>query len=266
MSPLRVGVVGGGPTIEAIRTRLRDSVLDIEVTQQATVGYFDTASDCWDDEARSHVLVTSAPPPADNYLGLAAHRHPNLFYAGAPTSWPRAVAGYLGAAIEELALAGASRVQVRHPIERSWLGYVRATGGTRKLARKLKRFDADDFDYTCASTRDEDVYDGPVVIAHDDDAITTRMRVQGYFDPLDGHFHWAGIAFGDQVRDLKDRRVASVEVAVGDGDPVPARLTDITPWGSVRITGVGRPPYPLDDIDILMPNRSSVNSGRAPSP
>lgn len=251
MSSLRVGVVGGGPVIDALRVRLRESALDVEVTDVASVGHFDTTLDRWGDEAGVQVLVTSDPPPAENYLGVATHQHPNLFYAGAPTSWPRAVAGYLGAAIEELALAGASRVQVRRPIELSWLGYVRATGGTRKLARKLKRFDADDFDYTSAAIRDDDVYDGLVVIEHDDEAITTRMRVQGYFDPLDGHFHWAGIAFGDQVRDLKDRRVAVVEVVVGDGDPVPARLTDITPWGTVRITGVGRPPYPLDDIDIL---------------
>ncbi|ORM32186.1 hypothetical protein [Williamsia sp. 1135] len=138
MSSLRVGVVGGGPVIDIVRARLRESALDIDVTAVASVGHFDTTLDRWEDEAGVRILVTSDPPPAENYLGVAAHRHPNLFYAGAPTSWPRAVAGYLAAAIEEVALAGASRVQVRHPIERSWLGYVRATGGTRKLARKLK--------------------------------------------------------------------------------------------------------------------------------
>lgn len=254
MSCLRVGLVGGGPAIVAVRDRLRGSALDIEIVDAAEVGGFDTGADRWDGDARCQVIVTTDPPPDESYLGIASHRHPNLFHVGHPAAPPPVVARYVGSAVEELILAGASRVQVRLPIERSWLGYVRATGGGRKMARKIARFDANDYDYTSAALRDDNVYDGPVVIAHDSEQIATRMRVQGYFDPLDGHFHWAGIAFGDQVRALKDARVGAVEVAVGGGEAVPARLAEITPWGTVRITGVGQPPYPLEDVDVLVPS------------
>lgn len=253
MSCLRVGLVGVGPAIEAVRDRLSHSALRIDVIDVVEVGFFDTIGDRWDDDNRSQVLVTTDPPPDESYLGVADHRHPNLFHVGQPTAPETVVAGYVGSAIEELMLAGASRVQVRLPIERSWLGYVRATGGSRKLARKLKRFDANDYDYTSAALRDDDVYDGPVLIAHEDEQIATRMRAAGYFDPLDGHFHWAGIAFGEQVRALKDARVGAVQVAVDGGEAVPARLAEITPWGTVRITGVGQPPYPLEDVDVLVP-------------
>jgi hypothetical protein len=253
MSCLRVGLVGDGPALGAIRVRLANSTLNMSVADVDAVGQFDTADDCWDDHHRSQVLVTSAQAPTESYLDVVSHQQPNLFHAGTSRSPVDAVAGYVVAAVEEMILAGATRVQVRHPIERSWVGYLRATGGRRKLPRKLAHFDAGDYDYTCAALRDDDVYDGPAVIAHEDELITTRMRVQGYFEPLDGHFHWAGIAFGDEVRALKDARAGAVEVAVGDRDPVPARLAEVTPWGTVRITGVGRPPYPLDDVEILVP-------------
>lgn len=252
MNCLRVGLVGTGPAIDAIRTRLRGSALAIDVVDVADVGVFDTACDRWDGDGRIQVLVTEDPPPEENYLGVASHRRPNLFYVGGSAASAQLVSGYVGSAIEELILAGASRVQVRLPIELSWQGYVRATGGGRKLSRKLKRFDAGDYNYSCAELRDDDVYDGPVMIGHDDEQIATRMRVQGYFDPLDGQFHWAGIAFGEQVRALKDARAGAVEVAVGDRAAVPARLAEVTPWGTVRITGVGQPPYPLADLEVLV--------------
>jgi hypothetical protein len=76
--------------------------------------------------------------------------------------------------------------------------------------------------------------------------------VRGYFEPLDGHYHWAGIAFGESVRALKDARATDVLVAVDGRDAVPARLTETTPWGTVRITGVGQPPYRLDDVEVLV--------------
>lgn len=253
MRCLRVGLVGTGPAIEAVRTRLKESALAIDAVDAADVGTFDTGCDRWDDSGRSQVLVTDDPPARENYLGVMSHRHPNLFYVGGSTASAQLVSGYVGSAIEELILAGASRVQVRLPIELSWQGYVRATGGgrKRKLSRKLKRFDAGDYNYTCAGLRDDDVYDGPVMIVHDDEQITTRMRVAGYFDPLDGQFHWAGIAFGERARALKDARAGAVEVAVGDRPTVPARLAEITPWGTVRITGVGEPPYPLAGLEVL---------------
>lgn len=246
MSGPRVGLIGEGPVMSAMAERLRRSQFDIAVTDVAAVGEFDATSDLWDDENHSRILITSNAAPDDNYLGVVSSRQANLFHIDASS------VDYIGAAIDELAASGSTRVQVRVPIERSWLGYVRANGGERKRSRELRRFDSFDYDFSSADIRDEGVYDGPAQIVHDDEQVVARIRVQGYFDPLDGQYHWAGIVFGEQARALKDARVSAVEVAVDSAEPVPARLAEVTPWGTVRITGVGAPPYRLDDAELLV--------------
>ena len=250
MSALTVEFEGGGPILDAIRNRLQASPLEIGV-----VG----------DRGGDHpadVVVTSEPAPAGSFLGVADPRRPNVFHAGTATAPARLVAGYIVSAIEEMVVAGAVEMRVRAPIARSWAGYAAANRGSgRKLVRKLKRFDPADYDYRSAHD-DEDIYDGTAVIEHDLESVACRIRVGGYFDPLDGHYHWAGIAFGESVRELKDARARDVLVAVDTREGVPARLTEITPWGSVRIVGIGQPPYPLDDVEVVStrPKSNTVGS------
>lgn len=250
MSALTVGFEGTGPVLVAVRDLLRASPLEIEV-----------AADSGSDHP-ADVVVTSTPAPAGTFLGVADPRQPNVFYTGDATAPARLVAGYIVSAIEEMIVAGAVEMRVRGPIARSWAGYAAANhGGGRKLIRKLKRFDPADYDYRSAHD-DEDIYDGAAVIEHDLESVACRIRVGGYFDPLDGHYHWAGIAFGESVRELKEARARDVLVAIDTRDGVPARLTEITPWGSVRIVGVGQPPYALDDVEVLRssPEQHSVGS------
>ncbi|HEY9312421.1 DUF4873 domain-containing protein [Williamsia sp.] len=249
MSALRVGLVGSGPAISRMAARLQRSPGEIEISDVAEVGEFDAICDQWNNSERSHVLITDGAAPEGSYLGVACSRQANLFHVGSTDS---PMVDHVGAAIDEMVLSGATRVAVRVPIERSWAGYVRAKGGGRKLIRKLTRFDASDYDYSSAELRDEGVYDGPAIIDHDGDEIAARIRVQGYIDPVDGQFHWAGIAFGDEVRALKDARASSVEIWVDGGESMPARLAEVTPWGTVRITGTGTPPYPLEDAELLV--------------
>jgi hypothetical protein len=234
MSNLRVAVVGGGPVLAEVGARLRASALEIEVV----------------DGPAPDVTVTSAPAPANSFLGVADHHHPNVYFGGGHEVPPRIVARYIVAAIEETVVAGAIEVRVRQPIQRSWAGYVAANGQGRKLVRKLKHFSPADFDYRSANNN-EDVFDGAANIEYDGECIDCRIRVRGYFEPLDGHYHWAGIAFGEPVRALKDARATDVLIAVDGRDTVPARLAETTPWGTVRITGVGQPPYRLDDVEVL---------------
>ena len=42
------------------------------------------------------------------------------------------------------------------------------------------------------------------------------------------------------------------KVAVDSAEPVPARFAEVTPWGTVRITGTGTPPYPLGDAELAV--------------
>ena len=85
------------------------------------------------------------------------------------------------------------------------------------------------------------VYDGPVTLIAGDDRHAVRARLTGHVDPIDGKYHWRGMIFDAPV--LK----ASLPVVLTIGDrSAPARITEETPWGTHSISGVGSPPFALD--------------------
>ncbi|MGV9709730.1 DUF4873 domain-containing protein [Gordonia sp. NPDC003424] len=114
----------------------------------------------------------------------------------------------------------------------------------------IRRGVKDGFVVLGAGSIDDEVFDGDVILATDDDQIVARARLLGHLDPLDGHYHWAGTVFGPSVRSWKEARVTRVSVAVPGGEPAEARLTEITPSGDVRVVGAGVPPYPLESLVV----------------
>ncbi|MDW3848005.1 DUF4873 domain-containing protein [Micromonospora sp. BRA006-A] len=86
-------------------------------------------------------------------------------------------------------------------------------------------------------------WEGPARIA----GTTVRLHGGGRFEPVDGRYHWAGRVEPEPrlVRLLRSGR-RDVEVRIGER-VARARLAEVDPWGGVRITGVGTPPWPPDD-------------------
>lgn len=84
---------------------------------------------------------------------------------------------------------------------------------------------------------------GPAWIA----GTEVRLHVTGHWEPIDGRYHWAGRIEPEPrvVRLLRSGR-RDVEVRVGDRI-TRARLTEVDPWGGVRVTGVGEPPWPPEE-------------------
>jgi hypothetical protein len=81
-------------------------------------------------------------------------------------------------------------------------------------------------------------YSGPASIRDGDDTVKVTVDLRGGFQPIDGHFHWYGrvgvhdrLTSGDQV-------TIRTEYGVADG-----RLSDVDPWGRLRVAGTGRPPF-----------------------
>ncbi|MFJ1542937.1 DUF4873 domain-containing protein [Micromonospora chalcea] len=74
-----------------------------------------------------------------------------------------------------------------------------------------------------------------------------RLHAGGRFEPVDGRYHWAGRVEPEPrlVRLLRSGR-RDVEVRIGER-VTRARLTEVDPWGGVRITGVGTPPWPPEE-------------------
>ncbi|WP_216637274.1 DUF4873 domain-containing protein [Mycobacterium sp. GA-1285] len=87
-----------------------------------------------------------------------------------------------------------------------------------------------------------DLYDGPAGMRLGDADHAVRVRLTGHVDPIDGRYHWCGMVF-DMASEI--RMPQTVHLSIGDRT-AQGQLTEVTPWGTHRVTGVGAPPYPLD--------------------
>ncbi|MEO3757961.1 DUF4873 domain-containing protein [Mycobacterium sp. B14F4] len=88
------------------------------------------------------------------------------------------------------------------------------------------------------------VYDGPAAMRVGDVEHAVRVRLTGHLDPIDGRYHWRGMVF-ELASDAAARMPQPVCVSIGPRTAA-AQLTEVTPWGTYCVAGVGAPPYPLD--------------------
>jgi hypothetical protein len=96
---------------------------------------------------------------------------------------------------------------------------------------------------------DED-YFGPAQITIGDQEIQTDVRLSARFEPVEGRFRWAGRTAPDATL------LAHVTGGGKDatlrlpgGEPAAARLSEPDPWGGVRLSGIGTPPWPMS-VDV----------------
>lgn len=81
-------------------------------------------------------------------------------------------------------------------------------------------------------------YTGPAEIGDGDSTVEVTVDLRGGFQPIDGRFHWYGRVAGHERLASGDR----VTIRTGHGD-AEGRLSDVDPWGRLRIAGTGRPPF-----------------------
>ncbi|WP_442791717.1 DUF4873 domain-containing protein [Mycolicibacterium sp. ND9-15] len=91
------------------------------------------------------------------------------------------------------------------------------------------------------------VYEGAAALRVHDVEHGVRVRLTGHLDPIDGRYHWRGMVF-DLAPDL--RIPQTVQISVGDRT-AEGRLTEVTPWGTHTIAGVGAPPYPVAGVSAV---------------
>lgn len=93
---------------------------------------------------------------------------------------------------------------------------------------------------------DEHDYLGSAVVFTADAEVAVDVVLRGNFQPIDGRFHWYGRAEADEKLDeLTAGRRVEVVLRTPHGDAA-ATLSDPDPWNRYRVTGLGRPPFPLD--------------------
>ncbi len=98
---------------------------------------------------------------------------------------------------------------------------------------------------------DEDGYAGPARLVIGDDAIDVEVVLGGHLEPLDGRYHWYGrVVQNDAVDAAKQGGATTRVLTIGDGVGTERRLAEHDAWGNLRITGLGAPPFELDEIEV----------------
>ena len=86
-------------------------------------------------------------------------------------------------------------------------------------------------------------YEGEVTVRVDGaPPRTARAALAARFDPLAGHVVWSGRV---AVR-LDARTRVEITTPHGAGS---AEATETDAWGNTRLTGAGRPPFPVELLD-----------------
>jgi hypothetical protein len=81
-------------------------------------------------------------------------------------------------------------------------------------------------------------YVGPARIGRAEVAVQLR----GGFQPIDGRFHWWGRIGRDDRLDEEQTSGSTVTLVTPHGE-AEGRLSDVDPWGRLRISGTGKPPF-----------------------
>ncbi|GAA2715141.1 DUF4873 domain-containing protein [Actinoplanes palleronii] len=91
---------------------------------------------------------------------------------------------------------------------------------------------------------DEEEYRGPATLTLDDGPIAVEVRMSARFEPIEGRFRWAGRT--NPVDDLRERVSAGLRTAtitIPGAPDTSVKLSEPDPWGGVRISGAGTPPW-----------------------
>jgi hypothetical protein len=101
-------------------------------------------------------------------------------------------------------------------------------------------------------TDPEDGYRGPATLTVDGRDVPVQALLDARHEPQDGRLHWFGrvTVDGTLPPDLAAALSGGRVELRTDGGRAQARIGDVDPWGRYRVTGVGTPPFPLDEPDL----------------
>ncbi|GLY00557.1 MULTISPECIES: DUF4873 domain-containing protein [Actinoplanes] len=92
---------------------------------------------------------------------------------------------------------------------------------------------------------DDDEYRGPATLHVDDGPpINVDVRMSARFEPVEGRFRWAGRTGPHAaLREQVSAGASSGRIVLPGGTPIAVRLGEPDPWGGIRISGAGVPPW-----------------------
>ena len=91
---------------------------------------------------------------------------------------------------------------------------------------------------------DGEDYRGPATITTGQVSVTVAVRLSAHFEPVEGRYRWAGRAAPDDELTTQLRAgLREATIRIDGGAAAGARLGEPDPWGGVRLSGTGRPPW-----------------------
>ncbi|SNY66339.1 DUF4873 domain-containing protein [Paractinoplanes atraurantiacus] len=90
----------------------------------------------------------------------------------------------------------------------------------------------------------EEEYRGPATL-HDGEADhPVEIRLSARFEPVEGRFRWAGRTAPDEtLRERVAGGLRQASLALPGSTAVDVRLSEPDPWGGIRLSGTGTPPW-----------------------
>jgi cation diffusion facilitator CzcD-associated flavoprotein CzcO len=175
------------------------------------------------------------------YYGVAVHGFPNYFLLTGPDI--EAQTRYIVGCLALMNRAAATRIEVRRSSQQVFNERVHLRSPRHHVVRSA-------FDLS-SGAGDDAAYDGAATLTIAGTSQVVRVRLTGYFDPIDGQYHWRGTVFDPLSAELlkKTRAVTlTIEHRSAEG-----RITEQTPWGSHSVAGVGAPPFEVPDTAAAAP-------------
>ncbi|HEV7965579.1 MAG TPA: DUF4873 domain-containing protein [Actinoplanes sp.] len=87
-------------------------------------------------------------------------------------------------------------------------------------------------------------YRGTAILQLGDASTTLHVRLSARFEPVEGRYRWAGRAAPDETLLARFRAgIREAILRIEGGASVPVRIGEPDPWGGMRLSGVGKPPW-----------------------
>jgi Domain of unknown function (DUF4873) len=87
-------------------------------------------------------------------------------------------------------------------------------------------------------------YRGVATLHLGDRQVTADVRLSARFEPIEGRYRWAGrTGPNGTLLALVRAGIREAALHIAGGLVVTARLSEPDPWGGVRLSGAGTPPW-----------------------
>jgi hypothetical protein len=90
-----------------------------------------------------------------------------------------------------------------------------------------------------------DGYAGQARLRIADSEFDVHATLRGYFEPIDGRYHWRGrLTSNDALSAKLNGRTAQATLITARGS-AQCTVSEPDPWGRYRVSGISTPPFPV---------------------